>query len=281
MTFREEPATKFAEPLNAETIPVLLNQLTKQETGPNELKLIFGMPCAFLNSRFYWGEIPMTEIPKETKNHNEACTALCELTLERARRRYAGEEVPVTSDDKYWTMVMISIPTYYLDRNTRLNVLMSVIGNMLAGIRPTKVRSQAFEQVLRLLREYVDDAVKKGGYRNRPKKIEIKVERGKNGGRGALDPYDFALADETFDRALRRCTGEDLEVTDEDLHGTLALIQQLMTDIDYVLLIGMMANAIVEEYDGPPPNAVFCEFRRLVRRTISESDLMNGRSMGR
>ena len=91
---------------------------------------------------------------------------------------------------------------------------------------------------------------------------------------------NFVLADETFGRALRRYTGENLEVTDEDQLGTLALIQQLMTDIDYALLIDMTANAIVEEYDGPPPDGVFGEFERLVRRTISETDLMDGRFDG-
>jgi len=218
----------------------------------------------------------MTEMRKGIKNDHEACCVFCAFALERARRRYAGEDVPVTPDDKDWTRVMISIPTHYLDRDTRLSLLAAAIGNMLAGIRPTKVRSQAFEEVFLLLRKNVDESVKKGGYRDRPRTIEIKMERGVNGGRGALDPYDFALADETLDRALRRCTGEDLEVTDEDLHGTLALIDQLMTDIDYALLIGVTANAIVEEYNGPPPDGVFGEFERLIREIIVQSDAMNG-----
>jgi hypothetical protein len=218
----------------------------------------------------------MPKITRNTENHEEACTALCAFALERARRRYAGEEVPVTSDDKRWTTFMILIPTYYLDRDTRLNLLMSVLGNVVSGIRPTKARERTLDEILRLLRESVDDAVKKGGYRNRPKKIEVEVEKHINAGRCPFDPYDFVLADETLGRALRRYTGENLEVTDEDLHGTLALIQQVMTDIDYALLIDMTANAIVEEYDGPPPDGVFGEFERLIREIIVQSDAMNG-----
>jgi len=218
----------------------------------------------------------MTKITRNTENHEEAGYAMYALTLERARRRYAGEEVPVTSDDKRWTTFMISIPTYYLDRDTRLNLLMSVLGNVVSGIRPTKARERTLDEILRLLREYVDDAVKKGGYRNRPKKIEVEVEKHIKAGRCPFDPYDFVLADETFGRALRRYTGENLEVTDEDQLGTLALIQQLMTDIDYALLIDMTANAIVEEYDGPPPDGVFREFERLIREIIVQSDAMNG-----
>ena len=218
----------------------------------------------------------MTAMIKNEEDVKRPYERIFAETLERARRRCDGEVLPITSDDEHWTRVMISVVTYYLDRSTRLSLLTSVIGNALAGMRPTKVRERALDDVLRLLRKHVNGAVKAGEYRNRPKKIEVNVERRLNEGCGMFDPYDVFLADETFDRAVRRGAGENLEVTDEDLRGTIALIQQLMTDIDYDLLIDMTANAIVEEYDGLPPNGVFWEFKRLVRRTISGGDLMNG-----
>lgn len=196
-------------------------------------------------------------------------------TLERARRRYDGEVILVTDSDEYWTACMIWLATYDFDRNARFSLLMSVIGNTLASIRPIASRKKAYRHVLNLLRKYVDDAARDGDYRTRPKKNEAKVAARVNLSCGAFYLDDFTLADAAFERALRRRLGEEIDATVEDLRGTVALIHQLMTDIDYIVLIEMTANAIVEECDGPPPKAVFAEVKRIISSGIKESDLIH------
>jgi hypothetical protein len=83
------------------------------------------------------------------------------------------------------------------------------------------------------------------------------------------------LGDAAFDRAFRRRAGEDLEITEDDLDGTFALIRQLMTGIDWIVLIIVTAKAIVEESDGLPQEDVMTQLEGLIRKIVVESDTMN------
>ena len=87
-----------------------------------------------------------------------------------------------------------------------------------------------------------------------------------------------ALADKALRHAIRRYCGENLPVTQNDLLGTIALITQLMADVEIALVVDKLADAIVEECDGSPPDAVFEGIRSLVLRTIRNTDLLNSRS---
>ena len=92
---------------------------------------------------------------------------------------------------------------------------------------------------------------------------------------GFIDPSDILLGDAAFDRAFRRRAGEDLEITEDDLDGTFALIRQLMTGIDWIVLIIVTAKAIVEESDGLPQEGVMTQLEGLIQKIVVESDTMN------
>jgi len=51
-----------------------------------------------------------------------------------------------------------------------------------------------------------------------------------------------------------------------------------MADVEIALVVDKLADAIVEECDGSPPDAVFEGIRSLVLRTIRNTDLLNSRS---
>jgi len=53
MTFREELATKFAEPLNAKSLRVIIKLVGYTTCMERTETDVFAMPCAFLSSRFY------------------------------------------------------------------------------------------------------------------------------------------------------------------------------------------------------------------------------------
>ena len=219
----------------------------------------------------------MTEIPKETKNHNEACTALCGLTLERARRRYAGEELPVTSEDICQTELMIDITTSCLEGDTRFDVLANYFAIWLAESQPKNAQDQVLDVVMQCLRQSVDEAVKEETYRYRSKRIEVEMDLDGDV-RETFEPDDFDLADNALGHSIQRYCGENLPVTENDLLGTIALITQLMADIEIAVVVNKLADAIAEECDGSPSDAVFEEIRSLVLRTMRNTDLLNSRS---
>lgn len=200
---------------------------------------------------------------------------ICTETLKRARRRYAGGEVPITCLDEELTGETIYDLTCDFDRDTRLCLLTSTIGNLVTAIRPFEDRTHALIDIPRLLRKHVKDLAKNQEYCQQPLK-----NAGRGGGRpnvrdGFLDPSNISLADVAFDRAFRRRAGEYLEITKDDLDGTFALIHHLMTDIDCVVLIVVTAKAIVEEYDGHPPEGVMTQIDNLLRKLVVASDSMN------
>ncbi len=88
-----------------------------------------------------------------------------------------------------------------------------------------------------------------------------------------VDPEDVALADAAFERTHRRRAGENIDVTEADLTGTLCLIHQLIQGLDYKLLIDVLSNSVTEEYGGPVPEELFTEFERIIRKTMIASDL--------
>lgn len=219
----------------------------------------------------------MTKILKETKDHSEAFTALCALTLERARRRYGGEELPVTSVDIDQTELMIDITTSCLEGHTRFDVLANYFVIWLAESQPKNAQDQVLDVVMQCLRRSVDEAVKEGTYRYRSKRIEVEMDLDGDV-RETFEPDDFALADKALGHSIRRYCGENLPVTENDLLGTIALITQLMADVEIALVVDKLADAIAEECDGSPPDAVFEGIRSLVLRTIRNTDLLNSRS---
>lgn len=200
--------------------------------------------------------------------------ANCLEILGRARQRLEGESVPVTFWDEVWSKTMIDFVTEDFERSTRLSLLTCAIANPIAGIRPTNLRAEVTEDVAHLLRERVDYIIERGLYLSPKKEGRTADERGILDGR-SLDPYDFIRADTALDRALRRSAGETIEITEEDLLGTLALIDQLMTGLDYTNLIDITACVIAREFDGKPPDSVFSEFDRMTHAIIQRSDLMN------
>jgi len=216
----------------------------------------------------------MTKITRNTENHEEAGYAMYALTLERARRRYAGEELPVTCLDEELTGETIYNITCDFDGARRLGILTSSIGSFVASIRPFEDRTQALVDVPRLLREQVKEIAKIPECCKRP----IKNGDSRAGALDVSDAFvelsDGSRSDTAFDRAFRRRAGEDLEITMADLEGTLALIHQLMIDIEVIVLIVVTAKAIVEEYDGVPPDGVLVEIESLIRKLVTESDLM-------
>jgi len=219
----------------------------------------------------------MTKITRNTENHEEAGYAMYALTLERARRRYGGEELPVTSEDIYQTELMIDITTSCLEGHTRFDVLANYIAIWLAESQPKNAQDQVLDLVMRCLRRSVDEAIKEGTCRGQPEKIEVEMELDGDV-RETFSPNDFALADKALGHSIRRYCGENLPVTQNDLLGTIALITQLMADIEIAVVVNKLADAIVEECDGSPPDAVFEEIRSLVLRTIRNTDLLNSRS---
>jgi len=219
----------------------------------------------------------MTKITRNIENNKEAGYAMYALTLERARRRYGGEELPVTSEDIYQTELMIDITTSCLKGYTRIDVLANYFAIWLAESQPKNAQDQVLDVVMRCLRRSVNEAVKKGTSRHQPEKIEVEMDLDGDV-RETFSPNDFALADKALGHSVRRYCGENLPVTQNDLLGTIALITQLMADVEIALVVDKLADAIVEECDGSPPDAVFEGIRSLVLRTIRNTDLLNSRS---
>jgi len=217
----------------------------------------------------------MTKILKETKDHDKARHVICAFTLDRARRRYAGHEIPVTDLDEKLTAETIYDLTSDLELDTRLCLLTSAIGDLVAGTRPFEDRARHLVDVPRLLRAHVEDLAKIPEHCKQRKKNGGKRAGGPIVSDGFIDPSDILLGDAAFDRAFRRRAGENLEITKDDIDGTFALIRQLMTGIDWIVLIIVTAKAIVEESDGLPQEDVMTQLEGLIRKIVVESDTMN------
>ena len=89
-----------------------------------------------------------------------------------------------------------------------------------------------------------------------------------------IDLSDLEAPDLAFDRALRRRAGECLQVTPEDVNGTCVLLRQLMTEVELVVLVCVTAQAIVEEYNGKPPNEALQELEVWIRALVVSMDRM-------
>lgn len=212
----------------------------------------------------------MPVIDNDERDFSQACT----MTLARARRRFQGHELPVTPDDTYQTEQMIDITTRYLEGDTRLDVLANYLAIWLVESQSRESQEQVVDVIMHCLREGVDWAIEEGTYRHGREKIKAEMEMDGDV-RGTISPGDFALADKALSRAIRRYSGESLIVTEEDLLGTVALITQLMADIEIALVVDKLADATVEEYKGQPPKAVFVNIRSIIQQYMRHSDLSN------
>jgi hypothetical protein len=144
---------------------------------------------------------------EKAKNHRKAQSLMSVKALQRARRRYGGEELPVTCFDEELTGETIYNITCDFERGRRLSLLASAIGSLVAVARPFEDRTQHMIDIPRLLRKHVKDIATIPEYCKRPIKNGGSGVAGLNVCGGFIDPSDISLADAAFDRALRRRAG--------------------------------------------------------------------------
>ncbi len=221
----------------------------------------------------------MTIVVRKIKDHDKPHRPICAENLERARRRNAGHEVPLTRRDQEWAAVTIYDITCDLPLTTRLSLLVSAVGTMLAGIHPlgdrtSEDRKQEFDEFLRLVREQVEHP-----FRGRENRRAAKKSKNDKASELSLDwivcnPYDIAVADAAFDRAFRRRSGEELVVTDKDVEGTFSLIIELIKGRELIFLINMIGDLIAKEYQGIALDHAFIELERLILGMFEVNDMI-------
>lgn len=217
----------------------------------------------------------MSNRSKELKDQYVFCGVNCGKILERARRRIAGSPLPVTRCDEEQTATTIYAITCDFDRKMRLELLAGVIGGLISRIPSAEERAEVLECTFGVVRDYVSNAAKKKT-KCRPAK--------KNGGLilpqdeyygTYIDLSDFEALDLAFDRALRRRAGECLQITPEDVNGTYVLLRQLMTGVELIVLVSVIAQAIVDEYNGESPNEALRGLEDQIRAIVVGIDRMS------
>jgi len=221
----------------------------------------------------------MTIVVRKIKDHDKPHRPICAENLERARRRNSGHEIPLTPRDQEWTAVTIYDITCDLPPTTRLSLLVSAVGTMLAGIHPLgdrtlEDRKQEFDEFLRLVRERVEHP-----FQCRENRRVAKKSKNDKASELRLDwivckPFDIAIADAAFDRAFRRRSGEELVVTDKDVEGTFSVIIELMKGRDLIFLINMIGDLIAKEYEGIALDRAFIELERLILGMFEVTDMI-------
>lgn len=199
----------------------------------------------------------------------------CGKILERARRRYTGEFVPVTRQDEEQTATTIYAITFDLDRQMRLELLAAVISGLISNIPSAGERAWVLECTLDHIRGYLRDAARKQTHFRPAKKNAGLIDRHEKYCGPYIHPRDVQATDVVFDRALRRRAGECLKITAEDLNGTYALLLQLMTEVDLIVLVSVTAQAIFEEYNGHPPEEALSDLEGFMRNLMESMDWMS------
>ena len=198
----------------------------------------------------------------------------CAEILEKARRRIAGIQIPVTRHDEEQTATTIYAISYDFDRQMRLELLSAVIAGLISGIRSTQERAKVLDCTFGVIRDYLSNSAKEKT-KCRPAKKNAGVILSQEEYYGTIiDLSDLEAPDLAFDRALRRRAGECLQVTPEDVNGTSVLLRQLMTEVELVVLVCVTAQAIVEEYNGKPPNEALQELEVWIRALVDCMDRM-------
>lgn len=186
----------------------------------------------------------------------------CAKVLEKARRRITGMSLPVTRRDEELTATTIYAITYDFDRTLRLELLSAVLGGLISLIPSEEERLEALECALGHFRDRVSDFDEEC-LDDRPAK--------KNGGSADINFFgthiirnDVEAQDRAFDRALRRRAGECLQITIDDVNATYYLLRELMTEIDLIVLVCVIAHLIAEEYGGQPPSNVLEKLEKMI-----------------